>query len=208
MSQSIPVEFWNARYSEEGFAYGERASRLLLGWRDMLPAGGDALVPACGEGRDAVFLAQCGLNVTAVDISPAGLAKTTALAQSRGVSLTCVEADLAEWAWPRGTVDVLVANFLHVPGPARRPLHHRMLAALKPGGVLFLEGFTPEQIEFQQVYQSGGPPVADMLFDPEDILDDFAAVEALAFWTGTEHLTEGKYHRGPAALIRAVFRKT
>ncbi len=69
----IPKDFWNARFSEQGFAYGERASRLLLAFRDLLRPGQRALVPACGEGRDAVFLAECGLDVTAVDMSAAVL---------------------------------------------------------------------------------------------------------------------------------------
>ena len=203
----IPKEFWNARYSEQGFAYGDRASRLLLGFRDVLKPGQRALVPACGEGRDAVFLAECGLEVTAVDMSAAGLAKTADLARARGVSVTCVEADLADWNWPRAEYDVIASMFLHVPSPFRPTLHAFMLEALKPGGLVFLEGFLPEQLDFQKSHNSGGPPVLDLLFAPPDIAMDFAGAETLSFMTGTEMLAEGPYHTGPAALLRAVFRK-
>jgi 2-polyprenyl-3-methyl-5-hydroxy-6-metoxy-1,4-benzoquinol methylase len=207
MSEPIPAEFWNARFGEDGFAYGERASRLLMGFTDKLRAGLRALVPAAGEGRDAVFLAQCGLDVTAVDISPVGLDKAEALAQARGVSITCVEADLAEWSWPAGGFDIVAAMFLHVPEAGRAGLHARMLGALKPGGHVFLEGFTKHQRAFQESHNSGGPPVESMLFAPDEIRADFASAETLAFWTGVEHLTEGPYHTGPAALLRAVWRK-
>ena len=203
----IPKDFWNARYSESGFAYGNRASRLLLAFRDHLSPGMRALVPACGEGRDAVFLAECGLEVTAVDMSAAGLAKTAELAAARGVSVTCVEADLSGWNWPKATYDVIAAMFLHVPSPFRPMLHAFMLESLKPGGHVFLEGFLPEQLDFQKSHNSGGPPVLDMLFAPDDIRMDFSAAETVSFMAGTEILTEGPYHSGPAALLRAVFRK-
>ena len=203
----IPKAFWNARYSERGFAYGERASRLLLGFRDVLKPGQRALVPACGQGRDAVFLAECGLEVTAVDMSSAGLASTAGLAADRGVSVTCVEADLSQWDWPQGTYDCVAAMFLHVPSAFRPTLHARMLGALKPGGHVFLEGFLPEQVDWQKSHNSGGPQNVDMLFAPDDIRADFASAEPVSFMAGTETLAEGPYHTGPAALLRAVFRK-
>ena len=203
----IPKDFWNARFSEQGFAYGERASRLLLAFRDLLKPGQRALVPACGEGRDAVFLAECGLDVTAVDISAAGLAKTAELAAERGVAVTCIEADLSEWDWPKADYDVIASMFLHVPSPFRPTLHAFMLESLKPGGHVLLEGFLPEQLDYQTSHKSGGPPVLDMLFAPVDINMDFKDAEAVSFLTGIETLSEGPYHSGPAALLRAVFRK-
>ena len=208
MSGSIPADFWNARFSEGGFAYGDRASRLLMGFSDLFRPGQSALVPASGEGRDAIFLARMGLDVTAVDISAAGLAKTAELASLEGVTVQCVEADLSAWDWPKARFDHVAAIFLHTPPPQRPVFHARMLAALKPGGHVFIEGFRPEQIAFQQRHDSGGPQKREMLFRPADIEADFAAAEPLSFWTGVETLTEGPYHSGPAALLRAVFRKT
>lgn len=203
----IPKEFWNARFSEAGYAYGDRASRLLLAFRDLLRPGQRALVPACGQGRDAVFLAECGLYVTAVDLSTAGLERTAELAAARGVSVTCIEADLSQWDWPQAEYDCIAAMFLHVPSAFRPTLHAKMLSALKPGGHVFLEGFLPEQIEWQKSHNSGGPPVPDMLFAPDDIRADFSSAEPVSLMTGIETLAEGPYHTGPAALLRAVFRK-
>lgn len=207
MVMPIPAEFWNARFSEDGFAYGTRASRLLMGFADLFRPGQKALVPASGEGRDAVFLARLGLEVTAVDISAAGLEKTAMLAEQNGVTVNCVEADLGGWDWPADHFDHLAAMFVHSPSAGRPGLHARYLATVKPGGHIFLEGFRPEQIAYQQSHNSGGPPDVDMLFAADDIAADFAGTETLSLWTGIETLTEGPYHSGPAALLRAVFRK-
>ena len=203
----IPKEFWDSRFAEQGFAYGDRASRLLMAFRDLLKPGMSAFVPGAGEGRDAVFLAKCGLDVLAVDLSPVGLGKAVSLAEREGVKITTEAADLMDWNWPEGRFDVLAAMFLHVPPDIRPGVHRRMLAALKPGGFLFLEGFTPEQLTFQERFNSGGPPVKEMLFAPEDVGGDFADAVPFSFWTGTEVLEEGPYHSGPAALIRAVYRR-
>lgn len=208
MSQPIPKDFWDARYGEEGFAYGDRPSRLLMGWQDTIRTDcKTALVPACGEGRDAVWLARLGLDVTAVDLSPVGLEKTRELAAKHNVDVKTVEADLMAWDWPEKGFDLIAAMFAHMPPDMRSGLHRRMQSALKTGGYVFLEGFTPEQIEYQEEYGSGGPPVREMLFAPEAIRKDFEGLSPLALWTGVETLDEGPYHTGPAALLRAVFRR-
>lgn len=208
MSQGIPREFWNDRFSEDGFAYGDRASRLLMAWADRIQAEcKTALVPASGEGRDAVFLAKLGLDVTAIDISSSGLEKTAALAKVHGVSVTTIEADLFKWDWPESGFDLIAAMFAHMPSAVRAGLHQLFAKSLTPGGFVFIEGFTKDQISYQEKYQSGGPPNIDMLYAADEIRADFGALNMLSMMTGEEELTEGKYHNGPAALLRAVFQK-
>ncbi|MEM5515784.1 class I SAM-dependent methyltransferase [Henriciella sp. AS95] len=208
MKPPIPKEFWDDRFSGDEFAYGDRASRLLMGWCDVVSSEAKtALVPACGEGRDAVYLASLGLDVTAVDMSELGLAKTEALAKARGVMVKTVQANLFEWDWPDAGFDVVASMFAHMPPDARPKLHALYKKTLKPGGLIFIEGFSPEQIAYQKRYNSGGPQEVDMLYAAGMIQGDFDDLETLAFWTGVETLNEGKYHTGPAALLRAVFRK-
>lgn len=209
MSQGIPKEFWDERFSEEGFAYGDRPSRLLMGWSDTLAQDDfwDALVPASGEGRDAVYLAQLGLDVTALDISTAGHKKAQKLAERCGVEIDTVEADLFQWTWPTDKFDVIAAMFAHMPSAVRAVLHQKYIAALKPGGFVFIEGFTRDQIAYQAKYQSGGPPDMDMLYAADDIRADFNGLEELSLMVGVETLEEGHFHTGPAAVLRAVFRK-
>lgn len=201
------ADFWNGRFSEDEHAYGERPSRLLTGYRDLLPDTGLALVPGAGQGRDAVFLAQCGLQVQAADFSKQGLTSAQSLAKKAGVEIAALHLDLVTWDWPTDAFDVIAANFFHFPSEIRRPLHQNMLSALKPGGVLFLECFSRDQLAYQETHQSGGPPEADMLPTRADIEADFASARALAIWDGVEQLNEGPYHTGLAALIRAIYTK-
>ena len=208
MSQGIPKEFWDARFSEDGFAYGDRPSRLLLGWSDLIASNcKTALVPASGQGRDAVFLAELGLDVTAIDISPVGLERTAELAARKGVSVKTIEADLFAWAWPKAGFDLVASMFAHMPSAVRPNLHSLYSKSLAPGGFVFLEGFTKDQICYQEKYQSGGPPDVDMLYSAEDIRSDFEGLREESLLTGIERLEEGPYHTGPAALLRAVFTK-
>ncbi len=208
MSQGIPKEFWDARFSEDGFAYGDRPSRLLLGWSDLIASNcKTALVPASGQGRDAVFLAELGLDVTAVDLSPVGLERTAELAARKGVSVKTIEADLFAWTWPEAKFDLVASMFAHVPSAVRPHLHSHFSKSLAPGGFVFLEGFTKDQIGYQEKYQSGGPPDVDMLYSAEDIRSDFEGLREESLLTGIERLEEGPYHTGPAALLRAVFTK-
>lgn len=209
LSQGIPKEFWDTRFGQDEYVYGTRASRLLHAWADTISANcKTALIPACGEGRDAVFLAQLGLDVTAVDISAEGLAKTQKLAQEKQVDVTTVEADLFQWEWPVATFDLVATMFGHMPHDVRKPLHKFYTQALKPDGLLFLEGFTQDQIDFQRKYNSGGPPDANMLYVADTLADEFENVVPLSMMSGVETLEEGSFHSDPAALIRAVFRKT
>lgn len=207
MMTGQPKDFWNARFQGEGFAYGARASRLLMAFQDVLQPGMKVLVPGCGEGRDAVFLAKLGLDVHAVDISPVGLEKARKLAAAEGVSITTEETDLETWVWPEEHYHLVASIFLHTLPDRREAFHHKMLASLVPGGLIFLEGFSPDQIVFQERFDSGGPKAEEMLFDPDMIAGDFGDAIPFSFWTGTEVLDEGPLHSGPAALLRAVYRR-
>ncbi len=210
MSQGIPKEFWNERFSADGYAYGTRPSRLLMAWMPELTQSdySTALVPASGEGRDAVYLARLGLSVTAVDISSEGLRKTRQLAEEFGVEVNTVEADLFKWPWPENAFDIVAGSFAHMPSAIRPTFHGLYCKTLKPGGLALIEGFTKEQISYQEKYQSGGPHDIDMLYAAADIQSDFADLEELSLTTGIETLEEGPFHTGPAAILRAVYKKS
>jgi len=162
-----------------------------------------ALALGEGEGRNAVWLARQGLTVLAVDQSANGLAKARELAARAGAAIATACADLAEWQWPRGEYDLVLAIFLHVP-PALRPrLHQSMLAALEPGGLLIMEAFHPNQLN----YRSGGPQSLDMLYTAEMLRADFAGAEFLLLDEAVIELDEGRYHQGPGAVTRLVARR-
>ena len=196
-------EFWDRRYGESGFAYGTEPNAFLVSQCDRLPRSGRALAVADGEGRNGVWLAQQGLEVLSVDSSGVGLQKARALAAERGVAITTEQADLFAWAWPGAAFDCVVSVFAHFP-PAERPRMHRaMFDALKPGGLLLLEAFNPNQLQ----YQSGGPPVLEMLYAAVMLRGDFAGAEVLLLEECVTDLKEGPYHHGPGAVVRMVARR-
>lgn len=196
-------EFWDNRFAEKGFAYGTEPNAFLVTQKHLLKPGMQALAVADGEGRNGVWLAQQGLEVLSVDQSAVGLAKARELAAQRGVSIRTEQADLTTWKWPEGEFDIVVAIYAHFSPAHRTAMHARMYAALKPGGVLILEAFTPKQLE----YKTGGPQDPAMLYTAEMLRSDFAGEEILLLEESLPALSEGPYHRGTAAVVRLVLHK-
>ena len=192
--------FWDERYGDDEFAYGTAPNDFLVETVDYLPPGGRILLPADGEGRNSVWLAEQGFRPVAVDFSAAGLEKARALAADRGVTIETVQADLTDWEWPEEEYDGVVAIFCHLPPEHRRRLHRAMLAALRPGGRLLLEAYHPDQLN----YRTGGPPVAELLYSREAIEEDFTDATILAIAEKVRPVHEGRYHHGEGAVIQLV----
>ncbi len=201
------AKFWDERYGGEGFAFGTAPNEFLVSQGKYLKPGLRALVPGDGEGRNGVWLAEQGLIVDTVDVSPLGVAKARRLAQERGVEINAMLADLLTWAWPRDAYDIVAALYIHFFDSDRPTMHRAMLNALKPGGILILEAFRPEQLELQKLHRSGGPKTADMLYSEAKLAEDFAGTSILHLQEAVLELTEGHRHSGKAAIIRAVVRK-
>ncbi len=197
-----PKGMWNGRYGEEGFAYGTEPNTFVAETADAI-TGKDVLCIACGEGRNVVFLAQRGLSVTGVDLSEVGIEKTKALAAERGVQVRAEVASLDDYDLGQSKWDAIVAIFAHVPPPLRRKVHQAIPAALRPGGVVLLEAYTPKQLE----HGTGGPPALPMLMTLDELEEDFAGLE---FELGHEierEVVEGRYHTGQAAVVQVVARR-
>lgn len=193
-------DFWDTRFSEPGFAYGTEPNAFLVSQRKYLRAGIKALAVADGEGRNGVWLAQQGVDVLSVDASAVGLRKARELAATRGVAIRTELADLTTWKWPEQEFDLVAAIFIHFMPEFRARMHASMLRALKPGGILIIEAFTPKQLE----YKTGGPPVQEMLYTAEMLREDFKSGEILLLEETLTELSEGHYHRGRAAVVRLV----
>jgi cyclopropane fatty-acyl-phospholipid synthase-like methyltransferase len=193
-------QFWEERYSEQGLAYGDTPNRFLHSQLHVLPRGGKVLVLGDGEGRNGVWLAQQGMTVTSVDYAEAGVARAKLLAKQRGVKINAICADLADWDWPQDEFDAVVSIYLHFPSELRKSMHERMLAALKPKGVLLMEAFNKAQLN----YSSGGPPVEDALFSADELREDFSQANIRLLEESIVELSEGKYHRGEAAVVRLI----
>ena len=196
-------EFWDQRYSKPGFAYGTEPNIFLTEQAFRLRPGMKALAVGDGEGRNSVWLAGRGLDVLAVDASPVGLDKGQALAAQRGVEFRCECVDLTTWSWPVELFDLVIVVFLHFDSRARPPMHRAMLESLKTGGMLIMEAFTLDQL----AYDSGGPPVRDMLYSAAILRADFAGAKFLELTEKVANLHEGPFHHGDGAVVRAVLRK-
>ena len=145
---------WDEKFAGDDYFYGTAPNAFLQSNAGLLRTGMSALSLAEGEGRNAVWLAAQGLDVTAVDASAVGLAKAARLAEERGVGLRTLVADLATWDIPAGAYDIVVAIFIQfAPPPVRDRLFAGMVNALKPGGLLLLQGYRTEQPR----YGTGGP---------------------------------------------------
>lgn len=130
--------FWDSRFSEPGYAYGEEPNDFLRASCQHMAAG-DALSLCEGEGRNAVYLASLGFRVTAVDFSEVGLAKARALAAKQGVTITTIVVDLADFDLGTARWDLVVSVFAQPPSATRQRLYRQLRQALRPHGRLVLE---------------------------------------------------------------------
>jgi SAM-dependent methyltransferase len=196
-------DFWNARYSEATYAYGKTPNNFFAGELvARLP--GRLLLPCEGEGRNAVYAAALGWEVRAFDLAEAGRDKALALAREAGARIEYEVAPHAEAHVEPGWADVAALIYAHVPADGRRDFHRRVARGLRPGGVLLLEGFEVGQLG----RDSGGPKNEAMLFDEARLREDFAPELAIDRLETTEVvLEEGRFHRGPARVIRLVGRR-
>jgi 2-polyprenyl-3-methyl-5-hydroxy-6-metoxy-1,4-benzoquinol methylase len=193
---------WNERYSSDGYAYGMEANDFLISMIDRLPAG-KILCLAEGEGRNAVWLAEQGNEVTAVDASDIGLQKADRLAKARGVEITSVHADLADYDIGAQQWDAIISIFCHLPPDLRRDVHRRCVAGLRDDGMILLEAYTPSQLE----YNTGGPPVAEMMMDMRSLRSELNGLEFLHLQECVREIHEGEFHNGPGAVVQALARK-
>lgn len=195
---------WNERYSAPGYLFGEGPNAWLAAQAARLPARGAALCVADGDGRNSVWLAQRGLEVTAFDFSPVAVAKARELAARKAVRVQFEVADVAGWRWPEAAYDVVAAIFVQFADPKLREfMFGRMVRALRPGGLLVLQGYTPKQLE----YKTGGPSQVEHLYTAALLVEAFADLEFIELRDYEAELEEGERHVGRSALIGLVARK-
>jgi cyclopropane fatty-acyl-phospholipid synthase-like methyltransferase len=195
---------WGERFAGEDYWFGTEPNAFLAAQAHRLKPGMKALAIADGEGRNGVFLARQGLDVTSVDLAPEGVAKAKRLASRYGVAIDAICADLEAWDWGAPRFDVVVGIFFQFAGPRfREALFRQMADVLTPGGLLMIEGYRPEQI----AYGTGGPPRVENLYTAEMLRAAFADMEILHLAEYDAEIREGSRHSGLSALIDLVARK-
>ena len=206
MSFADAQDFWSDRYRAAGetYLFGTAPNRYLAAQAALLAPGMRALSVADGEGRNAVWLAEQGLDVTATELSPVAIEKAEALAVSRGVKVDFALADALNWIYPDEAFDLVVAVFIQFAAPDERAaLFDRLQRTLRPGGRIVLQGYTPKQLE----YRTGGPSAVENLYTAALLREAFAGLEIERLDDYEDVLDEGSAHRGRSALIGMVARK-
>jgi len=196
------MTIWNHRYAVEHYVYGTEPNDFLNANIAGLPKG-RALCLGDGEGRNSVWLAGQGYDVTAVDISSVGLEKGRKLAKERGVVVSFVEADLAELEIGADAWDLIVSIFVPASVALRKSLHTRSIKALRPGGVFLIETYHPNQAG----RDTGGGPDASTMATKEDLREDFAGFEVQHLAELERDVLEGTFHTGLGSVVQAIIRK-
>ncbi|MFS0689679.1 methyltransferase domain-containing protein [Sporosarcina sp. 179-K 8C2 HS] len=196
------TNFWHERFSTEEYIYGKEPNQFVVEAARMLPIG-KVLCIAEGEGRNSVYLASLGYDVTAWDYAQAGLDKTEQLANEKGVAVKTELRDLAEVEWEEEQWDAIVHIFGHFPEDVMNRTMAGVQKALKVGGFYVSELYTKEQLR----YGTGGPRDIAMLMDPADILQKFDGYFIKHFHVGEVNREEGQLHTGTAHVVQSIFQK-
>ena len=194
-------ERWEKRYSVPDYVFGEAPNAFLARQKARLPRSGRALAVSDGEGRNGVWLAEQGLDVVSMDFSPTAQAKARALADRRGVKITTERANIFMYQWPVAAYDVIVVIFIQYMGPAdRAKVFAGIRQALKPGGLLLMEGYTPKQIE----HGTGGPKEPENMYTRELLEREFGGFTKVEIDEYEVEMHEGTGHGGMSAVIDLV----
>jgi len=190
-------DFWNSRYSEPDYAYGTEPNDYFRKEIIFL-APGKLLLPGEGEGRNAVFAAKSGWNVTAVDFSEQAQIKALKLAKDNNVNINYFVSSLEDYPYTENEYDAIAFIFVHFPPDIREKVHQSAVKSLKKGGTILIEAFSKLQIK----NQSGGPKDVTYLYSIEDFENDFSGLEIETLSDSRIQLCEGPYHKGIADVIR------
>lgn len=194
---------WDERFSTSEFVFGTEPAAFLKDQVTHLPDSARVLCVADGEGRNSVFLAGQGHEVTAFDASPVGLDKARGLARDRGVRVDYQLSGIEDWDWSQ-QYDALVAIFIQFMGPdARSDVFRGFRQAVRPGGLLMLHGYAPRQVG----YGTGGPKAAENMYTEDLLREHFGDWEILRLADYDAEIHEGRGHSGRSALVDLIARK-
>jgi SAM-dependent methyltransferase len=201
---SNEYERWETRFGVADYVFGRAPNYFLAACKPLLPASGKALAVADGEGRNGVWLAEQGLDVLSIDFSPAAQQKAKALARDRGVKIAFEQADVHEWEYPDAVFDLVVEIFTQFSTPAERAKKWAgMRKALKVGGLMIIQGYTPKQLH----YGTGGPKEIENLYTSALLEAEFRGFRDMRIVEEEIEMHEGTAHGGMSAVINFTARK-
>ncbi len=194
--------FWNNRFTEHTAVYGEEPNQFFKDFLDAQPMAGSMLLPAEGQGRNAIYAAKKGWQVDAFDFSEAAQKTTLDRAKREGVSVHYEVTDIGTFRAHR-QYDCIALIFVHQPESLRKSFHQELVQALKPGGWLVAEVYSKSQIH----NNTGGPQDLAMLYDVATFRSDFEGFNFLTLEELHTDISEGIFHSGMSDVVRCVARK-
>jgi len=202
-------DFWNTRYKAREFAYGKSPNLFFKETIDRLNLTGTILLPAEGEGRNAVYAAKKGQNVLAFDLSVEGKNKALELAHSENVQIDYRIGELNQLNLEKDSFDAIALISAHFPANEKEELHKKLAELVKPNGYVILEGFSVNNHVLREKNpEVGGPANIDMLFTKEEIKNLFKDFEIIELKEIEVELNEGLFHKGVASVIRFIGKKS
>ena len=196
------TDIWNERFRAPEYAYGEEPNEYLREKLEGLKPG-KILFAAEGEGRNAVYAARLGWEVSAFDISEEGRQKAVKLAEKNKVTIDYKVGRLDELSFSKNEFDAIALIYAHFPAKIKSALHRSLTNLLKTGGIVLFEAFSKNHLEYVKKDPNvGGPKEIDMLFSIDEIRSDFAGFEILELNESVIELKEGLFHNGTGSVIR------
>lgn len=197
-------QFWDDSFSGTEFAYGHMENEFINEKSDLISARSKVACFAEGEGRNAVYLAKEGHDVSVYDQSAVGLEKAKKLAEQNNVFVNTFEIDLTKEKIAEEDYDAAIMVYGHVPRKDQLFLLNNIIDSVKEDGIILIEGYSTEQLK----YKTGGPGSVDMLYDPNDILNWIKDYKCLHFYYGEAVRHEGKRHHGLGHIVQIVIQKS
>jgi SAM-dependent methyltransferase len=191
-------QFWNQRYTEKEMVYGREPNEYFKAFIDSYKPGA-MLLPADGEGRNAVYAASKGWQVDAFDFSDVARERAMEMARDKKLLINYELKNIEDFKAVK-QYDAAGLIYVHLPEQLRKKFHQEVYNSIKPGGFLVFEAFAKEQMQFE----SGGPKDVSLLYDAPSICSDFPFLHLMTCEQKEVILNEGDYHKGKAAVLRLV----
>lgn len=199
---------WDDRYASNDYAYGISPNDFFKETINKFELTGSIILPAEGEGRNAVYAAKKGIDVTAFDISIEGKNKAIKLAEKENVKIKYEVGDFFDLDLINEEYDSAALIFAHFPPPLLSKYHRKIADLIKPGGIIILEGFSTGHLRLQNANPNiGGPNKIEMLFSKESIQSDFPDFKVIKIEEVEVELNEGAFHNGVGKVIRYIGEK-
>lgn len=165
---------WDARYEAKGALWGAEPNQYLVEIAQTLDPG-TALDLGCGQGRNSLWLASRGFEVTGLDLSPVAIEQATAVAAELELNVSFESVDLTTWDPSDRVWDLVVLTYLHLSNKRRPVVHDAARRAVAAGGRVVVIAHHLDNFE----NGVGGPPVPDLLFTEQQLANDFSDFEIL-----------------------------